>query len=154
MKNFEIIGDNSNKVNDADNKILKRIIESYSSELSKSELISNKMTGIKIRMYSYLDQEDNSELVNAGEFLTQVLKVYEIKKSKFADYLGLEKPNLHALLKGRRKINNLIAKKLELTFGIEDKLWLFVETKNEIKKFNKSHNLRKRDYTIKLLVDE
>jgi len=148
----EIIGSNSKKINKAEADILKRIIKSYADELPESERIENQLSGIKLRMNSYLNNDQEEKLVSTGEFLNEVLSIYGIKKNKFARYLDLEEPNLHALLKGRRKINNLIAKKIQMTFGIDEELWLFIETKNEIKKFNKAHKLKKSNFSLGKLV--
>ena len=110
------------------------------------------MVGVKFSLNSYLNDDLNSELIEAGAFLNDILRIFKIKKNKFAEYIGLSEPNLHALLKGRRKINNDIAKKLELIFGIDAQAWLFIETKNAIKKYNASNKLSKNDYSINELV--
>lgn len=50
--------------------------------------------------------------------------------------------NIVKLLKGRRKINIEIAKKLELIFNINARAWLYIQTKNDIKKFNQTNTYR------------
>jgi len=110
------------------------------------------MIGVKFSLNKYLNDDLDKDIIDAGEFLNDILSIFKIKKNKFAKYIGLSEPNLHALLKGRRKINNDIAKKLELIFGIDAQAWLFIETKNEIKKFNASNKISKKDYSIKALV--
>jgi len=150
--NIELIGIQSNKINKSEGEIIKRIIDARAQSQSKDEVIENKMIGIKFSINKYLNDSLNSELVEAGEFLNDILAVYKIKKNRFANYIGLSEPNLHALLKGRRKINNEIAKKLELIFKIDAQAWLFIETKNEIKKFNSKNLMTDKEYSIKELV--
>ena len=149
--NIELIGIQSNKIDKSETEIIKRIIDARSQSQSKVEIIENQMTGVKFSMNKYLNDSLTSEIVEAGEFLNDILKVYE-KKNRFAMYIGLSEPNLHALLKGRRKINNEIAKKIELIFKIDAQAWLYIETKNEIKKFNINNKLTGKDYILKELV--
>jgi len=150
--NIELIGIQSNKIDKSETEIIKRIIDAHAHSQSADEVIENKMIGIKFSINKYLNDSLTSEIVDAGEFLNDILRVYKIKKNRFANYIGLSEPNLHALLKGRRKINNEIAKKLELIFKIEAQAWLYIETKNEIKKFNSKNSMTEKDYSIKELV--
>jgi len=150
--NIELIGIQSNKIDKSETEIIKRIIDAHAQSQSADEVIENQMIGIKFSINKYLNDSLTSEIVDAGEFLNDILMVYKIKKNRFANYIGLSEPNLHALLKGRRKINNEIAKKLELIFKIEAQAWLYIETKNEIKKFNSKNSMTEKDYSIKELV--
>ena len=150
--NIELIGIQSNRIDKSETEVVKRIIDARSQSQSKDEVIENQMIGIKFSINNYLNDSLSSEVIEAGEFLNDILSVFKIKKNRFAKYIGLSEPNLHALLKGRRKVNNEIAKKLELIFKIDAQAWLFIETKNEIKKFNSSNKLTNKDYSIKELV--
>ena len=151
--NIELIGIQSNKINKSETEIIKRIIEAHSKSQSKVEIIENKMIGVKFSLNNYLNETIDSKIVEAGEFLNAILAIYSIKKNRFAKYIGLSEPNLHALLKGRRKINNEIAKKLELIFNIDAQAWLYIETKNAIKRFNLSNDISDNEYSISELVD-
>jgi len=150
--NIELIGIQSNKVDKSETEIIKRIIDARSQSQSEEEVIENQMIGIKFSINKYLNETLNSKVVEAGEFLNDILKIYNIKKNRFAKYIGLSEPNLHALLKGRRKINNEIAKKIELIFKIDAQAWLYMETKNDIKKFNSKSKLKDKEYSLKELV--
>ncbi len=152
VDNIELIGIQSNKMDKSETEIIKRIIESHSKSQSNEDLIENKMIGLKFSLNKYLNDKMDSKIVEAGKFLNDILRIYNIKKNKFAKYIGLSEPNLHALIKGRRKINNQIAKKLELIFEIDAQAWLYIETKNEIKKFNSSNKISDNDYSIHELV--
>lgn len=150
--NIELIGMQSNKVDKTEAKIIMRIIDAHSKSQSIEEVIENQMIGVKFSLNKYLNDSLESDVVDAGKFLNDILSIYKIKKNKFAKYIGLSEPNLHALLKGRRKINNEIAKKLELIFNIDAQAWLYVETKNEIKKFNSTNKISSKEYSIEELV--
>jgi len=151
--NIELIGIQSNKIDKSEAEIIKRIIEAHSKSQSRDEVIENKMIGVKFTLNSYLNEPIEGEIIEAGEFLNDILRIYKIKKNRFAKYIGLSEPNLHALLKGRRKINNEIAKKLELIFNIDAQAWLYIETKNAIKKFNSSNKISSKKYSIKELLE-
>lgn len=150
--NIELIGIQSNKIDKHETEIIKRIIDAHSKSQSEDEIIENQMIGIKFSINKYLNDSLTTDLVEAGEFLNDILRVYKIKKNRFAKYIGLSEPNLHALLKGRRKINNEIARKLELIFNIRAQAWMYMETKNEIKKFNSTNKIPEKKYSIKELV--
>lgn len=152
INNIELIGIQSNKVDKSEAEIVKRIIEAHSKSQSDEDVAENKMIGLKFRLNKYLSESLETEIIEAGQFLNDILQIYKIKKNRFAKYIDLSEPNLHALLKGRRKINNEIAKKLELIFKIEAQAWLYIETKNEIKKFNSTNKLTSKEYSIKELV--
>ena len=150
--NIELIGIQSNKIDRSEAEIIKRIIEAHSKSQNEDDIIENKMIGLKFRLNKYLNKPIDKDVIEAGEFLSDILKIHKIKKNKFANYIGLSEPNLHALIKGRRKINNIIAKKLELIFNIDAQAWLFIETKNAIAKFNSTNKISRKDYSIKELV--
>lgn len=150
--NVELIGIQSNRIDRSETEIIKRIIEAHSKSQSNDEIIDNKMIGVKLSLSNYLTEPIEAKVYEAGEFLNDILRIYNIRKNRFAKYIGLSEPNLHALLKGRRKINNEIARKLELIFDIDAQAWLYIETKNDIKKFNKTNSISKNDYTIEALV--
>jgi len=150
--NIELIGIQSNKINKSEVEIIKKIIDAHSESQKTEERIENQMIGIKFTINKYLNESLTTDVIEAGEFLNDILNVYKIKKNRFAKYIGLSGPNLHALLKGRRKINNDIAKKLELIFNIDAQAWLYIETKNDIKKFNSNNKLTNKHYSIEELV--
>jgi plasmid maintenance system antidote protein VapI len=150
--NIELIGIQSNKIDKSESEIIKRIIDARAESQTDADRIQNQMIGIKFSINKYLNDSVNSEVIEAGQFLNDILKAHRIKKNKFAKYIGLSEPNLHALLKGRRKINNDIARKLEQIFKIDAQAWLYMETKNEIKKFNSKSKINSKEYSINELV--
>ncbi len=150
--NIELIGIQSNKIDKQESQMIRRIIDAHSKSQTKEEIIENQMIGLKFSLNNYLNDSIDTKIIEAGKFLNDILSIYNIKKNKFAKYIGLSEPNLHALIKGRRKINNEIARKLELIFDIDAQAWLYIETKNDIKKFNKKNKISDDDYSIQELV--
>jgi plasmid maintenance system antidote protein VapI len=135
-KHFDhLIGTQKDETTSQDKKLTKNIIDAYVKELPKEEIEENQRIGIQLEMESYL-AEGSKETIEAGEFLNRLCSVYDIKKSKFAELIGIENANLHALLKGRRKFNSKIATVVGESFGINSELWLYIEAKNDLKKFN------------------
>lgn len=152
--NIEIVGSNSAGLDTQEIKKVQRIIQAHAADQSHDERISYQLIGLKLRMNSYLNDELHSDVVHAGEFLTELLAIYDIQKNKLAEYIGLEDSNLYSILKGRRKINNKIAKYLESIFDIEEQMWLFIETKNEIKIFNQKHQPTEPKRTLHGLLEK
>jgi len=137
-----ILGKQKDDTSEQEKKLTKNILDAYIKELPQEELKENQRIGIKLRMKSYLNS-DAKETIEAGEFLNSLFTIYNIKKSKFAEFIGIENGNLHALLKGRRKFNSKIATIVGETFSIDPQLWMYIEAKNELLKFN-SKPMKKR----------
>jgi plasmid maintenance system antidote protein VapI len=152
INNIELIGIQSNKIDKSEAEIIKRIIDARSQSQTDEEVIENQMIGIKFSINQYLNGSITADLVEAGEFLNDILKAFNIRKNRFANYIGLSEPNLYALLKGRRKFNNEIANKIEQIFNIDAQVWLYIETKNDIKKFNSQKKISPNEYSLKGLV--
>jgi plasmid maintenance system antidote protein VapI len=136
-----ILGKQKDNTSEQDQKLTKNILDAYIKELPKEELQENQKIGIKLRMKSYLNS-DAKETIEAGEFLNNLFTIYNIKKSRFAEFIGIENGNLHALLKGRRKFNSKIATIVGETFSIDPQLWMFIEAKNDLLKFNSTFENR------------
>jgi plasmid maintenance system antidote protein VapI len=139
----QLIGTQKDLTTDQDRQLTKNILDAYIKELPKEELAENQRIGVKLEMKSYL-KSDTKETIIAGEFLNKLIAIFNIKKTKFAEYLGVENANLHALIKGRRKFNSKIATIVGEAFNISPELWMFIEAKNELKKFNLSTNSKRK----------
>lgn len=133
----QILGKQRNDTTSEEKKLTKNILDAYIKEIPKEQLAENQRIGVKLQMKTYL-QSDSKETVLAGEFLNKLLTIYNIKKTKFAEFLEIENANLHALLRGRRKFNSKIATTVGDMFKIDPELWMYIEAKNELKKFNSS----------------
>ena len=143
----QILGSQKDDTTNQAKKLTKNILDAYIKELPKEEIQENQRIGIKLQMQSYL-KETKNETIEAGEFLNKLLSIYNIKKSKFAEYIGIENGNLHALLKGRRKFNSKIASLVGESFKINPEIWLFIEAKNELKKFNTTNKRKKKKLSL------
>jgi len=130
-----VLGKQKDDTSNQDRKLTQNILDAYIKELPKEEIAENQRIGIKLQMKSYLGSDTKKTIV-AGEFLSKLIEIYNIKKTKFAEFLGIENANLHALLKGRRKFNSKIATIVGEAFNINPEIWMFIEAKNELKKFN------------------
>jgi len=143
-----IIGKQKDDISSQEKKLTKNILDAYIKELPKEQIMENQRIGITLQMKSYLNNESKETIV-AGEFLNKLIGIYNIKKTKFAEFIELENANLHALLKGRRKFNSKIATVVGETFNIKPEIWMFIEAKNELKKFNS--NIKQKRKKINLL---
>lgn len=148
-----ILGKQKDDTSNEDRKITKNILDAYIKELPVDELAENQRIGIKLLMKSYLENESGETIV-AGEFLNRLINIYNIKKIKFAKFLGIENANLHALLKGRRKFNSKIATAVGEIFKINPELWMFIEAKNDLKKFKQNINPKRRRMKIHELIHD
>lgn len=143
----QILGSQKDETTNQDKQLTKNILDAYVKEVPKEEIRENQRIGVKLQMQSYL-QETKNKTIEAGEFLNELLSIYNIKKSKFAEYIGIENGNLHALLKGRRKFNSKIASIVGESFKINPELWLFIEAKNELNKFNINNKRNKKKLSL------
>lgn len=142
-----ILGKQKENVTSEDKKLTKNILDAYIKEIPKEQLAENQRIGIKLQMKTYL-QSDSKDTVNTGEFLNKLLAVYNIKKTKFAEFLEIENANLHALLRGSRKFNSKIATVVGGIFKIEPELWMYIEAKNELKKFNSTLKRKRKKVDV------
>lgn len=138
-----ILGKQIDDTSDQDRKLTKNILDAYIKEIPNENLAENQRIGIQLQMKSYL-KSDIKETIYAGEFLNKLFTIYNIKKTKFAEFLGIENANLHALLKGRRKFNSKISTVVGEAFKINPEIWMFIEAKNELKKFNSTTKQKRR----------
>lgn len=147
-----IIGDGNSQLSEPEIEIYQRIIKAHSDQQSIEDKRLIKHISLRLEMEDYLDSE-SSEIKLAGSFLERLLKVYNVKKSQFAEYIDMERTNFYALLKGRRKFNNIIAIKVGETFNIDPQLWMFIEVKNEMKVY-RSESDKNKEYNISNLLED
>jgi len=78
----------------------------------------------------------------------ELSRLIKVKKIKFAELIDYENTNLHAVLKGRRRLNNKLATKIGSIFSIDPQLWMFIDTKNELTKYQMEHKTSKKKYSL------
>ena len=127
--------------------MLKRIIKAHSEEYDEEQKIEIQRFGLHLRMKRYLS-EPTKQIIPVGAFLNELLEIYKVKKTKFAELIDYENTNLHAVLKGRRRINNKLATKIGSIFSIDQELWMFIDVKNELANFNKENKFSKNKYSL------
>lgn len=144
------IGNDESEIKKDELKMLQRIIKSHSEGYSDEERMNFQRVGVHLKMKEYLSNPI-LEIIPVGEFLNQLLGIYKLKKTKFAEVIDYENTNLHAVLKGRRKLNNKLATKIGLMFSIEPELWMFIEAKNELMRYKKENKGLSKRYSMKKL---
>ncbi len=146
----QLIGEQKHQSNPEDIKMLKRIIKAHSEDYSQDEKMNFKRIGLHLRMQSYL-AEPIKEIQPVGEFLNELLEIYKVKKTKFAALIDYENTNLHAVLRGRRRLNNKLASKIGSIFSIDPQLWMYIDAKNELAKYQKDNIISKSKYNLQRL---
>jgi antitoxin HigA-1 len=95
-----------------------------------SRIIINKLTkGMpSYKILNSRGKEIQTDVgLHPGEILQEELEAREIKKSLFAEQLGVKPGHLSELLHGRRHISATTALKLEELLGISAEYWLRVQ---------------------------
>jgi len=126
------LGESLVNLNSQSFKSLKEAIISHHSDQSESEIMNNKMTSLRFQMESYLSSDEVADIIPAGNFIENFIKVVGISKKKFSEYIEYDYSNLIATLKGRRKVNPDLAIKVGKIFGVNPAIWLHIESKNEL----------------------
>lgn len=152
IKYFDhLIGKEGKDLSNKEIKIYQRIIKAHYDEQPVEQRRIVQKIGIKLEMEDYLSSDQN-KIINTGSFLERLLIIYDIKKSEFADFIGIEKTNFYSLLKGRRKFSYLIAIKVGEIFKIKPELWVFIEAKNDMKKTKGISNKDRKKYSLPKLL--
>lgn len=131
---------------------VKNYILNHDENKSEIKIMDRMKSALHFEMWEYLNSHTNSSIQPTGEFLNKLLEIYQITKTKFAEYVEIERTNLQAIIKGNRKFNSLLAKKIEKIFEIPAELWLHIETKNDLAKFDDKKINSKRKYSLKKLI--
>lgn len=153
-KHFDhLIGEQNHKSSPEEIKLLKRIIKAHSEDYSEDERMDFQRVGLHLRMKRYLS-EPIKQIKPVGEFLNELLEIYKVKKTKFAELIDYENTNLHAVLRGRRRLNNKLATKIGSIFSIDPQLWMYIDAKNELATYQKENKILKSKYSIKQLKIE
>lgn len=142
-----IIGKQDQESDTDEIKMLKRIIKAHAEDYSEDDKMNFQRIGLHLRMKRYLS-EPIKEIKPVGEFLNELLEIYKVKKTKFAELIEYENTNLHAVIRGRRRLNNKLAIKIGFIFSIEPQLWMYIDAKNELAKYQKENKVLESKYTL------
>jgi len=111
-----------------------------------------ELNAIKFKMLNYLEDE-SVELVLAGTFIKEYLKVLKVKQKVFAAYINWNPGNLTKLLNGSRKVNYELAMILGNTFQVDPALWLRIQDENELIQLRKLNSSKFKNYSLRRLYD-
>ncbi len=135
-----------------DFKMLQKAILEYSNKLTPQQKLENHLISLRLQMEDYLEQKEPKQVLNVGYFLGEILHELKIKNNKFAQYIGLTKTNLSALIHGKRKLNSDLALKFGHIFKINPDIWLNIENKNELLQIKKENKLKYKKYKLEDLI--
>jgi addiction module HigA family antidote len=114
--------------------------------------IQYKLNALVFEMEEYLKNDSAEEVIAVGSFLQECIKVLNVKNKDLAEYLGMEAPNLSAVINGKRKLNIELADILGQIFNSDGKLWLDVQIKNDWIRYTHSKPKAKKKYTLEQLI--
>ncbi|MFN8578282.1 MAG: helix-turn-helix domain-containing protein [Candidatus Sericytochromatia bacterium] len=135
-----------------DFKLLQKAILEESNKQTPEQKRNIFLIGIRLTMEEYLESKEIKKIIPAGVFLKEILDEFNIKNNYFAEYIGLTKTNLSALIHGKRKINSELAHKLEAIFNIKLELWLGIEHKNYLIEVKKEPKKKYQKYKVNDLI--
>jgi plasmid maintenance system antidote protein VapI len=134
------------------NPTVKDYILNHEENKSEKNVMDRIKIGLKIEMWEYLNSSKKSDFIPTGHFLNRLLGIYRITKTKFSEFIDIERTNLQAVIKGKRRFNSSLAKKVEQIFEIPADLWLHIETKNDLIKYEESNKNQELHYSLKELM--
>lgn len=105
-----------------------------------------------MKINAYLNNKNLENIIFSGEFLKELIDVYNIKHKDFANYVDLTESNLSFILAGKRKINNDLSFKIASIFKIEADIWINIQNKNDLFLIKSKNHDKYKKYTIKDLV--
>lgn len=127
------LGESLVNTNSKDFKFLQELIKEHATTQEEEAQIENGLLSVRFQMESYLSAKpEAADVIPAGLFVEKLLKVINVSKKQFAEYIEVDYSNFIAVLKGRRKINSELAIKLGQIFQVNPVIWLHLESKNEL----------------------
>lgn len=72
--------------------------------------------------------------MTVGEFIMKQIFFTGISQKEAAEKIGVAPPSLNDIIKGKRKVNTDIAKKLETVLGVPAIVWMTWQTVDELNK--------------------
>ncbi len=134
-------------------ELLKKKMLKVSNSIPDKMKIQYKLNALVHEMEDYLKNDNAEEVIAVGSFLQECIKVLNVKNKDLAEYLGMEAPNLSAVINGKRKLNIELADILGQIFNIDGKLWLDVQIKNEWLNYTHSKSRVKKKYSLEKLIN-
>ncbi|MDX2249949.1 MAG: hypothetical protein SF052_24405 [Bacteroidia bacterium] len=152
----EIIGLGSGLINpnSEDFRGLREQIETYSSQVSSTDKMQIKISGIKYRMETYLNDPSPKQVIPVGKFLEDLIEIIGVYHKDFATYIGINSSNLSALLKGTRRFNRDLVLKLGHIFNIDPAIWLNIQSKGDIWAAHQENSANYKQYKLNDLLNK
>lgn len=72
--------------------------------------------------------------MTVGEFLMKLIFFSGISQKEAAEKIGVVPPTLNDIIKGKRKVNADITKKIEIVLGVPAIVWMTWQTVDELNK--------------------
>ena len=146
----------SNRFNPSKEELegMKQEMLKASKAIPEKRKIQYKINALMHEMEDYLRSDNPEEFIAVGSFLKESLKILNVKNKDFANYIGMEAPNLSAVINGKRKLNIELADIFGQLFNTDGKIWLQLQTKNEWMSYMRSRQKSKpnKKYTLDQLI--
>ena len=118
---------------------------------SQERIIRNQMLSVLYRLEEYLQEENSktTEVYTIEYFVNEFIKILQLNKTQFANYLDTDVSNLNKYLRGQRAFNTELAMKFSRFFHTPVDVWLKVQLKNDLialHEADKGHQYDKYDY--------
>lgn len=97
---------------------------------SPADQIKIQLAGLQYRIEENLENSDS--IIDLEEIVKELTGILNITKSKLAQSIDMDSPNLSKYLKGDRRLNSNLAMKLGSFFHINPEIWLEIAMKNEL----------------------
>ncbi|MFN8672765.1 MAG: hypothetical protein U0457_11885 [Candidatus Sericytochromatia bacterium] len=149
-----IIGSQNSFIDISSNeyKKMQELLSQEYNKQTKKQILDNNIFSLKMKINHYLNDKNIIKIVFLGEFLKELIDIYDIKHKDFANYVDLTESNLSSILSGKRKISNDLAFKLDSIFKIDANIWINIQNKNELLLIKNKNVNKYKKYTIKDLV--
>lgn len=137
------------KLTNEERNLIDAHAKNHHANRSEERVIRNQMLSVLYRLEEYLQQEDSDEVYTIEYFVNEFIKILNLNKSQFANYLDTDVSNLNKYLKGQRAFNTELAMKFSRFFHTPVDIWLKVQLKNDLialHEAEKGHKYDKYDY--------
>ncbi|MCF6405648.1 hypothetical protein L3C95_22275 [Chitinophaga filiformis] len=118
----------------------------HNANRTTARLIRNEMLAIRYQMEAYILNQTitANEMRSIRDFANDFLRILNLKKGDFACYIEIDLANLNKYYKEDRKFNPELALKFGHFFHTPADLWLRIQFKNEMLKFEQETRLEKK----------
>lgn len=120
------------KMTSEEKNSINKHIRDHHANRSAERIIRNQMLAVLYRLEEYLQEEKSTEIYTIEYFTIELIKILNLNKSQFANYLDTDVSNLNKYLRGQRAFNTELAMKFSRFFHTPVDIWLKVQLKNDL----------------------